>query len=393
MHFLILGTWPCYPSETGAKIRTFYLTRALAELGPVTFLCFREPGSQPVEIPNCAETITVPHEGGYNLGDFARTALAGAALTVEKYTRSAMKTELARVLARRTYTAAQMEGMHLADYVPVFRSLSPSTKLFNNWHNVESDLMARYAEAEKQPLRRWFARLTAPRIAAAEQRMLAGTHGQVVCSERDAGLLRRLNPDARCGVIDNGVDVAQFDGESASPTPFRILFVGSMDYHANIDAVLWFASEIWPRIAPRLPGRKFTIVGRRPPEAVRALASDSIEVTGTVPDVRPYYREAVLSVAPLRVGGGSRLKILESMAARVPMVSTTIGAEGLEIEAGKDYLRADDPAGFAEAVVGMAERDELRTSLALAGRKLVESRYDWSALGKKLQAFYLDVIR
>ena len=162
-----------------------------------------------------------------------------------------------------------------------------------------------------------------------------------------------------------------------------------MDYHANINAVVDFARDAWPVIHERKPELVFTIVGRNPGADVRQLATlPGVEVTDTVADVRPYYREAVAAIIPLRVGGGSRLKILEAMAAGVPVVSTTLGAEGLEVTDNQNILIANTNQELTEALVTLTSDDERRKRLSAGGRALVSAGYDWSRLGKSLLEIY-----
>jgi glycosyltransferase involved in cell wall biosynthesis len=173
----------------------------------------------------------------------------------------------------------------------------------------------------------------------------------------------------------------------------RVLFVGSMDYHANVEAVLHFGKEIWPRIREREPQLVFTIVGRTPPEEIRRLAElPGVEVTGTVEDVRPFYAEALAAVIPLRVGGGSRLKILEAMAAGVPVVSTTLGAEGIEVRDGENVILADDAEAMSAALSSLNADEGLRRGLSSAGRALVFAQYDWSRLGARLGEVYGEIL-
>jgi polysaccharide biosynthesis protein PslH len=160
--------------------------------------------------------------------------------------------------------------------------------------------------------------------------------------------------------------------------------VGSMDYHSNSDAVIWFSQKIWPVIARDHANIQFAIVGRRPNPQVRALASDRVEVTGTVDDVRPYYASAIAAVVPLRTGSGTRLKILESMAAGVPVVSTTLGAEGIEAEDGVNILLANSEREIAAAISRLIDSAETRHRIAAAGRELVKNSYEWSAIGERL---------
>jgi glycosyltransferase involved in cell wall biosynthesis len=166
-----------------------------------------------------------------------------------------------------------------------------------------------------------------------------------------------------------------------------------MDYHANIDGAVSFAREVWPQLRERKPELIFTIVGRDPAPEVCELASiPGIEVTGTVDDVRPYYREAIAAVVPLKVGGGSRLKILEAMAAGVPVVSTTLGAEGLEVTDDKNILIADPTEKMVEAIIKLIEQPEQRKQLREAGRTLISNRYDWARVGESLFKCYAGLL-
>jgi glycosyltransferase involved in cell wall biosynthesis len=224
-----------------------------------------------------------------------------------------------------------------------------------------------------------------------ERRALREFDAHVVVSQRDGERLQDLNPDARIFVIENGVDTAFYSdlGTGDESRTRRIVFVGSMDYHANIDGVVDFAHEVWLRLRDRQPDLVFTIVGKDPAPEVRELAQlPGIEVTGSVDDVRPFYREAIAAVVPLKVGGGSRLKILEAMAAGVPVVSTTLGAEGLEVQHDENILIADTKEELVETIVSVVENEALRNDLSVAGRALVSLRYDWSSLGAALFAAY-----
>jgi glycosyltransferase involved in cell wall biosynthesis len=199
-------------------------------------------------------------------------------------------------------------------------------------------------------------------------------------------------------VIENGVDTeyysdAQIEKAAGArrdaPGKNRIVFVGSMDYHANIEGVVNFAREVWPNLRARQPKLVFTIVGRYPSREVRELArTPGIEVTGRVDDVRPFYRKAVAAIVPLNVGGGSRLKILEAMAAGVPVVSTTLGAEGLDMRHGENILIADTNEQLVEAIVSVVEDEARLNRLGAAGRALVSNHYDWAKLGGLLFEIY-----
>jgi glycosyltransferase involved in cell wall biosynthesis len=225
-------------------------------------------------------------------------------------------------------------------------------------------------------------------MSEAEGRALKEFDVHIAVSKLDASRLRALDSSAKIFVIDNGVDAAHYaDGQDASRN--RVVFVGSMDYHANIEAATNFARLVWPEIRQKHPELQFTIVGRNPPAGVTELSSiDGIEVTGSVADVRPYYREALAAVVPLNVGGGSRLKILEAMAAGVPVVSTKLGAEGLDVTDEQNILLSDSPKELVDGIFKVIDRADLRAQLITGGLALVRAHYDWSTLGAKLLTQY-----
>ncbi len=407
----------CWPRNTGAKLRNYYLAREMARNARLSYLCFSEGYAAPVADPAaksytdepadslenvCEQVSIVLRERGYTLSKMIRGALGRTPLTVLNYTTNAMARELERLLYKQDFDIVQVEGHHLASYVPIIRSARSRPVMVCDWHNIDSEVMRRYSEHAPSALHRLYAKVTARSIAAMERRLLNEFDAHIVVSERDREHLRELAPDARVFVIDNGVDVNHHSeknieeahrswissrhlSEEYAGKRNRIVFVGSMDYHANIDACAHFAREVWPEARRQNPDLVFTIVGRKPAESIRALAGlPGIEVTGTVEDVRPFYREALAAVVPLRVGGGSRLKILESMAAGVPVISTRLGAEGIRATDGEDILMAETPKEFCRAISAVSENDLLRQRLARAARSFVSARYDWSALGSSL---------
>jgi polysaccharide biosynthesis protein PslH len=307
-----------------------------------------------------------------------------------------MREELARLLTEHSFDIVQIEGVHLSSYLPLIRRLRGNIPVLCDWHNIESELMRRYAEASRAMFHRMYAQRTAQLLENAETGLLRTCNGHNVCSERERSALLARCPDAKIQVIGNGVDVRYFS-EAGGDTPGQrrdIVFVGSMDYHANIDAATYFAREIWPMLRERAPDLRFVIVGSRPtPEVVALGQQPGIHVTGTVPDIRPYYRNAMAVAVPLRVGSGTRLKVLEAMAAGVPVISTPLGAEGLEATPDKNFLVARRAEDFVSGVQRLAADPGLWASLAQSGREFVTQRYDWGSLGESLWSFYQQIVR
>jgi polysaccharide biosynthesis protein PslH len=385
----------CWPLDTGAKLRNYHLARILAERELITLLAFAEGERLHDELGFYRQVFSIHRDGHNSFPKVMRGAIGRTPLPLLNYTTRKMNQELKSIFSSQVFDIVQVESIHLMPYLATIRSARKRPLAVLDWHNIESELMTQYAERESSAFRRAYANRTAKLIGEFERRALREFDAHLVVSERDAEVLRGINPDARIFVIENGVDCAHYSdaGTDQASAKNRIVFVGSMDYHANIDAAVNFAHDVWPRVRDRKPELVFSIVGRDPAPEVRALESaNGVEVTGTVEDVRRYYQEAIAAIVPLRVGGGSRLKILEAMAAGVPVVSTTLGAEGLGIHPGEDIMVADSSQELAESIIKVAEDDDLKQRIAKAGRALVVDRYDWSRLGARLLQVHEELV-
>lgn len=378
-----------WPLNTGAKLRNYHLARILAMKARISLLAFGDKQNETSALETVYEQlVTIPRLAGYSFAKVLRGAIGRTPLPLLNYTTNEMSKTLAHVLAKNDFDLVQVESIHLMNYLPVIRAARSHPIAVCDWHNIESDLMGQYAEREQSVARKTYARRTARLMNEFEIKALNEFDGHIVVSEPDAEGLRRMNSRARIFVIENGVDVSYYAGEQSAGKK-RVVFVGSMDYHANIDGVINFARNVWPTVRQQKPELVFTIVGRDPSPEVRDLSSiDGVEVTGSVDDVRPFYREAIAAVVPLNVGGGSRLKVLEAMAAGVPVVSTKLGAEGLDSSDGENILLTDSTEQLAERLVNVIDDQDLRRRLIEGGKTLVRERYDWSTLGTKLLLQY-----
>jgi sugar transferase (PEP-CTERM/EpsH1 system associated) len=386
----------CWPLDTGAKLRNYHLARVLSARAHLALLAFDD------HLPFSAESVTalekiykqvvaIPRDSAYTATKIVRGLLGKTPLPVLNYTTSPMKRSLEHLLNDQDFDVVQVESIHLMSYLPIAQEARKRPVVICDWHNVESELMRRYSQREPGRLRRAYASRTAQLMSEFEKRALRDFDAHIAVSQRDAERLRAIHPDARIFVIENGVDTDFYSPRQANheSRARRIVFVGSMDYHANIDGAVNFARQVWPHLRERQPNLIFTIVGKDPAPEVRDLAQiPGIEVTGTVDDVRPFYREASAAVVPLNVGGGSRLKILEAMAAGVPVVSTTQGAEGLQVRHDENILIADTNEQLVAAITSVVEIKTRHDELSAAGRELVSRRYDWSSLGNALYSVY-----
>jgi glycosyltransferase involved in cell wall biosynthesis len=396
MRILSLSPRQCWPTLSGAKLRDYYFARALGRCGQLTYVHFSEPGSTPLsgsELPFCRAVVSVPKPRGYTPAKIARGLMGRQPLPVLNYTSQEMVEALAGAVRGERFDLVHLESLHMAGYLaPLTRLLGAPLRVVSNWHNIESELMRRYRETAPSPLHRAYAARTAEQLEGLERRLLADGFGHVVCSEREREKLLAIAPGARVATVPNGVDTAYFGEVAAERAPGRrVVFVGLMDYHANVEAAVGFVREIWPQVRKRLPACRLTLVGARPVPAVLALRErEGVEVTGTVPDVRPYYRDALAAIVPLRTGGGTRLKILEAMAAGVPVISTALGAEGLDVAPRANIVLAgaDDAPAWTRELARLAEEEPWRQGLTTAALRLVRERYDWTALGESLCRLY-----
>jgi glycosyltransferase involved in cell wall biosynthesis len=269
----------------------------------------------------------------------------------------------------------------VADFLVAMPNLPATTAvpvvLFE--HNVEHMIWKRLYEVEKRRWRRALLSLEWRKMQRYEAEACARAGLTVAVSEADRTLLAVGAPGADIRTIPTGVDTSYFHSNGAVEAPAALVFTGSMDWYPNEDAIMYFMDAILPEVRREVPGVSLAVVGRDPTDRLRAAgAAAGVRVTGTVADVRPYVAEASVYVVPLRVGGGTRLKIFEALAMGKAVVSTRVGAEGLPIVSDRHFLQADSPADFARAVVSLLKDPGRRRALGMAGRRLVEERYSWT---------------
>jgi polysaccharide biosynthesis protein PslH len=398
MRILYFSSRECWPLNTGARLRDYHQAHQLAQQADVSYLGLRMHNDPPVEpIPASSRIRSqeiVEKDPSFSASKLIRGFIGPVPVTLLNCVTPLATAALTRILTSTEFDSLQLEGVHLLPYISTIRRLSPETAIVCDWHNVESEIMRRFAGNTPSFPKRVYASRTAALIENMEVRLLRECDSHSVASGRERERLLAREPKADITTIGNGVDVAFHTDEAiaaasqgSSPGTGNLLFVGSMDYHANVDGAVEFANQVWPvlRAQPAFSQRKFIVVGRKPTAEVLALGQQpGVEVTGTVPDVRAYYRDALAMVVLLRVGSGTRLKILEAMASGVPVVSTRLGAEGIDVTPGTDILFAETPQEFSLALRSLVEDKELRERLIAGARRLVSAEYDWPILGRRL---------
>ncbi|HQL23923.1 MAG TPA: glycosyltransferase [candidate division Zixibacteria bacterium] len=386
-----------YPLTSGKRLRTYNLLRELSRRCDITTLAYGDPDSEgfrrferdgltPVAVP-------APDRRQSGLRFYWRlfsNLFSPYPYIVTSHTTRRFHRRLRQLLARHSFDLVLCEWTPYARFVKDL----PGVRKVITAHNIEAAIWRRYEQQETQPLRRLYIRLQRTKVEAFEARCFGWVDGAIAVSESEARQIAELGVPYPPAVVENGVDVGYFTAPADDPDPGQIVFSGAMDWRPNQDAALWFVQEIFPLLRRARPNLAVTIVGRDPVRRIRELGRvEGVTVTGTVADVRPYLARAAVFIVPLRIGGGSRLKILEAMAMRKAVVSTSVGAEGLRVAADENIMIADDAPAFAQAVLRCLGEPDLRRRLGENGRRLVEREYRWDILGHKMYEYLCRVMQ
>lgn len=389
------GLWPL---NTGGRLRSFHVLSELTRRHRVVLLTTHGPGDDleglAARLDRCERIVSLPYAiPKHGTLRFARILLRSwlSSLPLDhwKFRVAALRSEVLRLMAAGDVDVCVADFLAAAPNVPLGGPV-PAV-LFA--HNVEHMIWKRLSQVETRPWRRLPLQLEWRKLLRYEARACAQARLTIAVSEVDRALLAASAPAARVSGIPTGVDTAYFTPNGSREAPTAMVFTGAMDWYLNEDAILHFIDVILPRIRRDVPSVSFTVVGRNPSARLRGVADRArVRVTGTVDDIRPYVAEAAVFVVPLRIGGGTRLKIFEALAMGKAVVSTTIGAEGLPLVPGEHFLSADDPAEFARAVVSLLQDPMRRSALGAAGRRLVEERYSWAQVAREFEARCQEVV-
>jgi glycosyltransferase involved in cell wall biosynthesis len=393
LRILWLKTGPLHPIDSGGKIRTYQLLKELKKRHRVTYLALC-PDSTPDSIRESASEYsheqvwipwTEPAKAGLSLSLQAVRNLAFSKLpfVIDKYRSTAMEDAI-----QRLEESGKIDVI-LCDFLTPSINLppptdAPQTRALLFQHNVESMIWKRTAEQSSHPAKRAYFASQWRRMIAYEKQACARFDGILSVSDEDTRLMREeLGLQNVLGSVPTGVDTDYFTpAPDTARRPLSLVFLGSMDWMPNIDGAICFMEEIFPTLKAKFPALSIKIVGRNPALAIRDLAArhPEVTVTGTVPDVRPHLETAQVMIVPLRVGGGTRIKIFEAMATGIPTVSTSIGAEGLPVEHNRHLLLADTPRDFTGAVSQLFDDAPLRQRLANEALTLVRDHYGWPSV-------------
>ncbi len=347
----------------------------------------------------CREVVLVDNPRGGN-GAAKRVQQLRSLASMHSFERRqfaapGLQAALDRLLERTRFDVVNLEFHFSAHYA--LRKSPPGTKppkVVLDTHEVAYDLARQMAASGGSLPRRLYGSLNWRKLRREELAAFRGSDGLCVCSVEDERRIHAEIPAARVVLIPNAADVVHYQPRDSDPKPDgrTVVFFGLLSTFPNIDGVTFLLREIWPRVAAARPSARCKIVGARPPQAIRDLAGPGVEITGFVEDLRPSLASAAAIVVPLRVGSGTRLKIVEGMAMGKAIVSTTLGAEGIDATPEKDILIADDPAAFAAAVIRLLDEPRLGATIGEAARTLAVARYSWSAAAASLEGFFDQVL-
>ena len=369
---------PPHSTRDGGAIRMRYLLGALASDFRVRAFVLRAGGTEGGDYPPDVEVTEIPQNGGrrHRVAAAAGSLVAGGAYSERLYRSALLEERLGRAVASDRPAWIVAHSYHLGP--AALRVGAPS---WIDFQNLDSEIWARMGQTASSALVRVFARLQAPRVAALERRLADHAAGISCVSRRDAQALCALSPHARPLLVPNGVDLSRYRSRTEPARGELVFFVGDLSWPPNAEGIRWLRERVWPRVRRSRPEAKAEILGRGAPADLARSGSPDFRFLGEGGDTRPFWERAAVAVVPLLAGGGTRLKILEAAACGVPVVSTPVGAEGLELEAGSEIAIAEDEASFADAVCRLLADPEARRRQAAAARRRVETLYDWGPIG------------
>ena len=377
-----------HPTNRGGQIRTLEMLRRLHSRHEIHYVAYDDPATpegraRAIEYASHVYAVDrpIPARGSpHFLGQLGANLFSPLPLAVGRYGSQAMRQKVAELVAQEKFDAI------VADFLSITPNFADLSQCVLFQHNVESDIWRRHAEHASGARRIYFAS-QARRMAAYERATCRAVKRVVAVSPQDALAFRETFTATSVDHVPTGVDIDYFRRPAAAAPTTDLVFVGAMDWLPNIDGARWFMTNVLPRVREARPGTTLTFAGRNPSAEIQALGSNgAVRVTGTVPDVRPYLWGASVAIVPLRIGGGTRLKIYEAMAASVPVVSTGVGAEGLTVQNGENIRLADAPEQFADAILQLLNDPGERLRMSQNALDLVSRDFSWESVAKRFEA-------
>jgi sugar transferase (PEP-CTERM/EpsH1 system associated) len=405
MHILMLTASLPYPPQQGGALRSYGLLSGIAKAGHrVSLLSFSDQDGEawrgtPLETI-CQHVETVPTPTRSKTDRLRDLLLSTQADIARRLWSDVFLERLKALVSNRDVDVVQFEGIEVACYLPALRSIGTRSRLIYDAFNAEAALQRVIFEVDRGVPARWpaaaYSFIQAGRIEQYEKLLCQQADQVIAVSEEDATILESHQPGKPVAVVPNGifVDDYQRTTEQLDLGANALVFTGKMDYRPNVDAVLWFIQSILPLVRQQVPDARLYVVGQQPHARIEALRGQAgVEITGWVKDVQPYLRGAAVYVAPLRMGSGTRLKLLEAMACGCAVVATTIARSGMKAAANQAMQVSDTPAALAESIIRLLRDPSARHTYGDTARAFVRSHYDWNVLIPDLLKLYTEPTR
>jgi glycosyltransferase involved in cell wall biosynthesis len=391
LNILLVSAQFPYPTRSGFSTRVYQLARQLSARHDVTLLSYVWPHERD-GVADLATRMSLravdrrpPSPMGRRVAQ-ALTIASSRAYSCREVHSADMQEAIDDVCSTRNFGIIQLESSFLCTF-----RFPPHPRLVIDEHNIESELFLRMCQGERSLPRRVFNRVEYARFSRFEQACWRRVDACVVTSDREVETVRTSAPDTPVTVVPNAVDLDYFAPSLAPAESHTVIFNGTLIYRPNLDAARYLIDDIWPLVRHRCPDARLILTGRMDGVDTRSLESPGVQLLGEVPDIRPYVAAAAVVAVPIRIGGGTRFKVLEGLAMGKPVVSTAVGCEGVAVRDGEHLLIADDAPTFAATIFEVFESGDLRDSLGQAGRRLVESRYSWECAGARLESLYRQI--
>ncbi len=383
MRVLVLTAKTIWPLLGGAEIRNFSLLKETSKHHEVYLLSFLLGANDRDHFgslePFCKQIVGIDlvRPKWSRVARAAKSVLGGSRpFIIDDYHRREMADAVKRIVRDERIDVIHAHFLHVGQYA----DCKGRAAFVYDAHNVEHILWQRFGRVQKSPVMRAFARIQLPKFIREQQRVAALSEKIVTLSDADRDEFMRIAPGCDVTTVSNGADVEYFQPQAGIPEEENtVVYFANFGWPPQDDAALFFHQDILPRVRREIPDVNLYLAGKTPPPAIRALASDRVTVTGLVPDIREYIQRASVVVLPLRVGAGTKHRVFQTLAMEKPLVTTSVGAEGIALEHGRTAMITDDPERFAEYTVTLLRDAAMRREMGRAGRKLVLDRYDWRA--------------
>jgi len=396
MKILVLDEEFPFPLNTGKRIRSFNLTKRIAQRHELHYLAYATGNSEAFKELERAGIypIAVSHHVPPKSGVLFYFRLLMNLFSKYPYI---VTSHYSKIFQKHLEDALDRirPDLIICEWSPyaIFGKNITDTKIIIVAHNVESRIWERYYENEPHPIKKWYIKKQMQKVARFEHAVFNWADGATAVSAIETQEIQSYNPLLNVETVENGVDLQYFVPDYNRRVGKELIFVGSMNWRPNQDAIKYFVEDIFPLVLEKDNDIIANFVGQNPPPFIEKLNDiPGIKIVGRVDDVRPYVHNGAVYIVPLRIGGGTRLKIIEALAMGKAVVSTRVGAEGLNVTDGQDIMLADTPEEFADKIMVLMHDAQLRNKLGAAGRKLVESFYGWDMLADKLERFLIGIV-